>query len=745
MDVELRLQYLAPQMHIEQISIFITLTTTDNLIQSVSKTIQLKSDQFTLFLFKYGFQIRIVHGWDIDNIEPLDILSIKVLDPHLSFSLIKEKKHSEVDFSPYFFEESHNDKQINLYDTFVDRIKANKLDYIEKHLNKEIANQTNKEGWTLLHWICYFGKLEILKVYLPFCLDINQETLDGWTALMISIRQQHLQITRYLLNQQSINPNLVTQQSSALHLACRMENTKIIQMLQEKDVDFLIQDRQNTNVFNIASLKMQLFLLGLVNKMPLVTEIQLFSQINPFIAKGTYFSPGSSPWTIKQRYLVINPLGDHLIRYTDKCQTEIRESIKLSQIQQVNSNYSSFKLKKGYFYIQLQGESHHDLIIGLPTIDHLSRWSALIKKGITYTKNVATGLQLNNIFIKLEEIDLDSPPSSIAPKRDSQTPIRRKISDLSSLMPKLTHQIPKFKDFVLKSLLMSDQISCIFKAYCELDGSTYALKCLNKQLLIQNGLLGEAIHEVRTLTQVDNPYIIQLQYAFQTPNYLYLAFEHCNGGSLYSILNALERITINQAKYYLSQILIALEYLHSQNIIYNNLCLNNVLLTSKGSIKLIGLQNYGFQSIYYKTPEYLDEGKIGKWTDYYQFGILAFELLSGCHPFQGNTSNQIILGILTCQINYPQYFSKEAINLINKLTNKNYEKRINFEQIRQHPFFNDTNWEQYCFQKLQNPIRLNQLRNYLKLEKITFQDEDYELHDQINFKKVIQYDYIKFT
>lgn len=56
-----------------------------------------------------------------------------------------------------------------MYDTIVDRIKANKLDYVEKHLNKDIANQINKEGWTLLHWICYFGKLEILKVYLPFC------------------------------------------------------------------------------------------------------------------------------------------------------------------------------------------------------------------------------------------------------------------------------------------------------------------------------------------------------------------------------------------------------------------------------------------------------------------------------------------------------------------------------------------------------------------------------------------------
>ncbi|CAD8047261.1 unnamed protein product [Paramecium sonneborni] len=744
MDVELTLQYLPSQMYIEQINIFVTLSTTDNLIQSVSKETQLKSEQFILYLFKYGFQIRIVHGWDCDYIEPLDILKIKVLDPSISFSLFKEKKHSQVDFSPYFYEESHNDKQINFYDTMVDKIKGNKLDYIEKHLNQEIANQINKEGWTLLHWICYFGKIEILGIVLPFCIDINQETLDGWTSLLISIRQQHISITRYLLNQQSINVNLVTQQSSALHLACRMENTKVIQMLQEKDADFLIQDRQNNNVFNIASLKMQLFLLSLVNKMTLVTEIQLFSQINPFLAKGSYFSPGSSPWTIKQRYLVINPLGDHLIRYKDRCQTEIRESIKLSQISQVNPNYTSFKLKKGLFYIQLQGESHNDLIIGLPTIDHLSRWSALIKKGITYTKNVATGLQLNNIFIKLEEIDLDSTSTSIPPKRDSQTPIRRKISDLSSLMPKLTHQIPKFKDFVLKSLLMIDQISCIFKAHCELDGSTYALKCFNKQLLLQNGLLGEAINELRTLTSIDNPYIISLQYAFQTPNYLYLAFEYCNGGSLYSILNSLERITDNQAKYYLSQILIALEYLHNQNIIYNNLCLQNVLLTLKGSIKLIGLQNYGFQSIYYKTPEYLDEGKIGKYTDYYQFGILAFELLSGCHPFQGNTNNQIILGILTCQISYPQYFSKEAINLINKLTNKNYEKRINFAQIRQHPFFSNINWE-YSFQKLKNPIRLNQLRNYLKLEKIAFQDEDYELHDQINFKKVIQYDYIKFT
>lgn len=63
-------------------------------------------------------------------------------------------------------------------------------------------------------------------------------------------------------------------------------------------------------------------------------------------------------------------------------------------------------------------------------------------------------------------------------------------------------------------------------------GKQYALKSTRKKSLIVNKQLKYAIIEANILKQANNPFIINLHYALQTPHYLYLALDYCSGQTL---------------------------------------------------------------------------------------------------------------------------------------------------------------------------------------------------------------------
>lgn len=125
--------------------------------------------------------------------------------------------------------------------------------------------------------------------------------------------------------------------------------------------------------------------------------------------------------------------------------------------------------------------------------------------------------------------------------------------------------------------------------------------------------------------------------------------ELCSGGDLYGLLQKYGYFKEEIAKFYLAEILLGLEYLHNLDIVYRDLKPENILLTSEGHLKIadFGLckQNVPFElatksfcgSPAYLPPELLAERKVGKYGDYYTYGVIAYELLTGMPPFLGNT------------------------------------------------------------------------------------------------------------
>jgi serine/threonine protein kinase len=186
------------------------------------------------------------------------------------------------------------------------------------------------------------------------------------------------------------------------------------------------------------------------------------------------------------------------------------------------------------------------------------------------------------------------------------------------------------------------------------DGQIYALKSLKKSKLKEVKHVEHTKTERKILEIIHHPFIVSLKFAFQTEKKLYIVMDCYNGGELFIHLKR-RRFKEVDARFYLGQILLAIEFLHSKKIIYRDLKPENIVLDKNGYIKLtdFGLakenieDDSGCTQTFCGTPEYLAPEilhgfKYGKGVDLWCMGILLFEMLYG----QVSTINLYLAAIL---------------------------------------------------------------------------------------------------
>jgi len=162
------------------------------------------------------------------------------------------------------------------------------------------------------------------------------------------------------------------------------------------------------------------------------------------------------------------------------------------------------------------------------------------------------------------------------------------------------------------------------------------------------------------------------------------------------------------AKFYVSQVILCFEYLHSKDLIYRDLKPENVLLHSSGYIRL---SDFGFLKKLKKnertytlcgTPEYLAPEIIlnkghGRAVDWYCLGIFIYEIMVGRCPFMHNDPMKIFEKVLYTKIRFPQGFDSAAKSIIRHLTDHDLSKRYGnlkngSDDIKTHRFFNEVNF-----------------------------------------------------
>ena len=277
-------------------------------------------------------------------------------------------------------------------------------------------------------------------------------------------------------------------------------------------------------------------------------------------------------------------------------------------------------------------------------------------------------------------------------------------------------------DFELLKVLGRGAFGKVFLGQRKEDGKVFAIKSLRKQEILDNKQLEHTLTEKRILKELNHPFLVGLEYAFQTPEKIYFVMEFMKGGELYQYLMKLDKFKENQAKFYAACITLALGHLHNSDFIYRDLKLENILLDEKGYARLADfglakfLKNNEKAVTFCGTPEYLCpelllEKGLNRMADWWSLGILIYEMLYGMPPFYSSNVQNMYKKIVRDDVNFRHgvKLSDEGKDLIKKLLCKNPNKRLGNQadslEVLSHPWFSDLNWSMLQDKKIPPPIK----------------------------------------
>ncbi|CAD8095856.1 unnamed protein product [Paramecium primaurelia] len=205
------------------------------------------------------------------------------------------------------------------------------------------------------------------------------------------------------------------------------------------------------------------------------------------------------------------------------------------------------------------------------------------------------------------------------------------------------------------------------------------------------------------LQQLNHPNIVKVfQYEINN-NSVYYLMELLHEQSLYKYIRN-HQLELEAISFYSAQVLLALDYLHKNDIIYRDLKSENLLLMKNGYLKLVDFDLSKLVKQPQKTttlcgspgfiaPEAIQGQGYNHSVDYWSFGVLLYEFSTGELPFKGKTPYEVYQSILNDKVEFPFSIDKSLQQLIKQLLTKNPQNRMkkvkNFEQIL-------ANSEVYC-------------------------------------------------
>uniref|UniRef100_A0A671VB33 Ribosomal protein S6 kinase n=2 Tax=Euteleostomi TaxID=117571 RepID=A0A671VB33_SPAAU len=241
------------------------------------------------------------------------------------------------------------------------------------------------------------------------------------------------------------------------------------------------------------------------------------------------------------------------------------------------------------------------------------------------------------------------------------------------------------------------------------DNQLYAMKVLRKATLkVRDRVRTKMERDI--LADVNHPFVVKLHYAFQTEGKLYLILDFLRGGDLFTRLSKEVMFTEEDVKFYLAELALGLDHLHSLGIIYRDLKPEKTFIYPQKAIDH-EKKAYSFcGTVEYMAPEVVNrQGHIHS-ADWWSFGVLMFEMLTGALPFQGKDRKETMNLILKARLGMPQFLSVEAQSLLRALFKRNPANRLGSgadgaEEIKRHGFFSTIDWNKLFRKEMKPPFR----------------------------------------
>lgn len=275
------------------------------------------------------------------------------------------------------------------------------------------------------------------------------------------------------------------------------------------------------------------------------------------------------------------------------------------------------------------------------------------------------------------------------------------------------------QDFELGKIYGVGSYSKVVRAKKKDTGMVYALKIMDKKFITKEKKTAYVKLERIVLDQLEHPGVVRLYFTFQDTFSLYMALESCEGGELFDQITRKGRLSEDEARFYAAEVVDALEYIHNMGLIHRDIKPENLLLTTDGHIKIADfgsvkpMQNSQITVLpnassddkactfvgtaAYVPPEVLNSSPATFGNDLWALGCTLYQMLSGTSPFKDASEWLIFQRIIARDIRFPNYFSEEAGDLIDRLLDLDPSKRPGagpdgYATLKMHPFFRGIDW-----------------------------------------------------
>lgn len=257
-------------------------------------------------------------------------------------------------------------------------------------------------------------------------------------------------------------------------------------------------------------------------------------------------------------------------------------------------------------------------------------------------------------------------------------------------------------------------------------GRLYAQKHFKKASVVVHKKLVEQTKTERQILESVNrhPFVVKLFYAFQDHEKLYLILEYGEGGELFTHLNTEKMFPEPVAAFYMAEMVLALSHLHDTlGVVYRDLKPENCLLDAQGHLLLtdFGLSKVAADdgaecksilgTVEYMAPEVVLGEKYGKAVDWWSFGALGYDLMTGNPPFRGGNHAKIQQNIVKQKLVLPYFLSPDAKDLLTRLLRKDPAKRLgtnmpkDLQSLKKHRFFRKIDWKKLAAREVEPPIQ----------------------------------------
>ena len=281
-----------------------------------------------------------------------------------------------------------------------------------------------------------------------------------------------------------------------------------------------------------------------------------------------------------------------------------------------------------------------------------------------------------------------------------------------------------YSDFEPLKLIGRGSFGEVLLVRLKVSQKLYAMKILDKKTLKQRKQQIHTKTERDLMVKINCPFIVNIKSAFQDESRLYIVSEFLQGGDLFFHLHDKRGRVFpeEKAKFYVVELVAALDFLHKNNMIYRDLKPENILLDLQGHIKLT---DFGLSKIFeneddkaytvcgtpqYLAPEILLRKGYDKAVDWWSLGCVLYEMIYGRLPFKFKKGEKISINIYRQPITFDNKISEEAKDLIKNLLIFNPQNRLGSgnnggNKVKNHKYFNGVNWNDVWAKKIEPPFK----------------------------------------